>query len=304
MSHAMEKTSSFDGRPVQVIGHRGASGVLPEHTLIAYATALAQGADVVEPDLVVSRDGVLFARHEPGLGRSTDVADRPEFADRRRDGDWFCHDFDAVELDRLRAMQPFPGRSRRHDRRYPLPRFRDILCWAGQVADARGQAVILYPEIKHPSALAALGIDPVPLFIDAMRSRPAGVEVWVQCFEAEPLRRIVDAAGLNACLLIDAEADWRAALAEHGDWLFALGIDKTILSRSDGGPGTRPDAPLAAVVAAAHAIGVRVDAWTFRDDAVGAGFASIEEELRAAVASGVDGLFCDFPATAVAVVRS
>lgn len=304
MTAMMEKSGSLDGHPVRVIAHRGASGVLPEHTLIAYATALVQGADVVEPDLVVSRDGVLFARHEPGLGRTTDVADRPDFADRRRDGDWFCHDFDAVELDRLRAVQVFPGRSRSHDRRYPVPRFRDILCWAGQAAVDRGRSVILYPEIKHPSALAALGIDPVPLFIDAMRNRPDGVEVWVQCFEVEPLRRIVEATGLNACLLLDAEADWRAALAEHGDWLFALGIDKAILSRADDRSGARLDDQPGAVVAAAHAIGVRVDAWTFRDDAVGAGFASIEDELRNAIAFGVDGLFCDFPATAVAVVRS
>ena len=98
---------TLDGQPPLLIGHRGASGYLPEHTLEAYQLAITQGADVIEPDLISTKDGVLIARHDPNLGTSTDVATRPEFADRKRedwpvDGEkqtgWFAHDFTLAEI--------------------------------------------------------------------------------------------------------------------------------------------------------------------------------------------------------------
>ena len=284
---------TLNGAPPRIIAHRGASGPLPEHTLVGYALALGQGADVIEPDLVPSRDGVLLARHEPTLARSTDIAGRGEFAARRRGEDWYSIDFDAAELDTLRAVQPFPGRNRAYDGLHRVPHFADILRWAELAAAERGRPVILYPEIKHPTELAAAGHDPVPRFIEAVASLPPGVEVWVQCFEPGPLRRVYDATGMNCCLLLDKRADWGAALAEHGHWLFALGADKRLLIDAAGRPS--------ALIEAAHAAGVRVDAYTFRDDAVAPGFARIEDELAAAMRLGVDGLFCDFPATAIAV---
>lgn len=284
--------STLGGGPPQIIAHRGVSGLLPEHTLVAYALALGQGADVIEPDLVPSRDGVLVARHEPALARSTDIAGRPHFAARKRGEDWLSIDFDAAELDTLRAVQPFPGRDRAYDGLHRVPRFTEILRWAELAAAERGRPVILYPEIKHPMELAAAGHDPVPRFIDAVADLPPGVEVWVQCFEPGPLRRVYDATGLKCCLLLDKHADWRAALAAHGAWLFSLGADKRLLVDQAGRPS--------GLVEVAHAAGVRVDAWTFRDDAVAPGFARIEDELTAAMRMGVDGLFCDFPATAIA----
>ncbi|MBB5014281.1 glycerophosphodiester phosphodiesterase family protein [Rehaibacterium terrae] len=284
---------TLTGAAPEVIAHRGASGERPEHTLAAYALALAQGADVIEPDLVPSRDGVLFARHEQSLGRSTDISRRPEFAARRRDDDWYSIDFDAAELDTLRAVQPFPGRSRAHDGRHPLVRFADLLRWASQAAAARGRAVTLYPELKHPAELAAQGHDPVPPFLDAMRVRPPGVALRVQCFDVEALRRVHEATGLPCVLLLEADADWRGAISTHRDWLAGIAPDKRALTDSAG-----RDSEL---VATAHAAGLRVDAWTFRDDAVGEGCADIEDELCAAMTRGVDGLFCDFPATALAV---
>ncbi len=285
--------NTLAGAAPRIIAHRGASGLLPEHTLVAYALALGQGADVVEPDLVPSRDGVLFARHEPTLARSTDVAARPEFAHRRRDEDWYSIDFDAVDIDRLRAVQPFPGRAGAYDGLHAVPRFADVLRWAALAAAERGRPVTLYPEIKHPIELAAAGHDPVPRFIEAVADLPASVEVWVQCFQAEPLRRVHEATGLPCCLLLDAEADWRGAIVEHRDWLFSLGVDKRLLVEADG--------RVSALLAVAHDAGLNVDAWTFRDDAVAPGFASIEAELNAAMDLGVDGLFCDFPDTALAV---
>jgi glycerophosphoryl diester phosphodiesterase len=283
--------ATLDGTAPQVIAHRGSSGLWPEHVLPGYAQALADGADILEPDLVPSRDGVLFCRHDPSLGRSTDIALRPEFADRRRDGDWPVDALDAAEVDRLRAIQPWPGRPAVHDRQHAAPRFSALLDWAGEQASARGQRIVLYPEIKHPTAFAERGRDPVPLFAQALRRCPSAVDVLLQCFEAEPLRRAFAATACPPALLVDADADPRALLAEHGDWLAGLALSKRHL--------VGRDAP--ALIETIHRRGLRVDAWTFRDDAVGEGFSRVEDELTAAMRLGVDRLFCDFPATAVAV---
>lgn len=283
--------ATLDGKPPQIIAHRGSSGLWPEHVLPGYAQALADGADIVEPDLVPSRDGVLFCRHDPTLGRSTDIAQRREFAGRQREGDWPVDALDAAEIDQLRAIQPWPGRSTVHDRQHAAPRFSALLDWAGEQASARGQRIVLYPEIKHPTFFADRGLDPVPLFADALQRRPSGVDVLLQCFEAAPLRRAFKATGCQPALLVDSGADPRALLAEHGDWLAGLALSKRHLAG--------PDAP--ALIEAIHRRGLRVDAWTFRDDAVGEGFSRIEDELTAAMRLGVDRLFCDFPATAVAV---
>lgn len=278
--------STLDGSAPLILAHRGASGPLPEHTLVGYALGLGQGADVIEPDLVPSADGVLYARHEPALRNSTNISVLPEFAPYQRDGEWWSVALRAEQLDRLRARQPLPGRDRAFDDLHPLPRWQAIIDWAAQAAVDRGRPVTLYPEIKHPSELAAHGVDPVPHFIASVAALPDGVRVWVQCFEVEPLYRVYLATGLPCALLLDADADWRTAIAAHGSWLSRLGVNKRLL---DSG-----------LVAEAHARGLRVDAWTFRDDALGDGFARIADEMQAAMRHGADGLFCDFPATGVA----
>src|SRR4249919_2321387 len=117
-----------------IIAHRGASGLRPEHTLEGYALALAQGADVVEPDLLPSADRVLFARHERDLGGTTDIAARTTFAARQSDGVWRSDDLLAVEIDALRARQPFPGRSLEFDGRYAVPRWHEVIAWAARSA--------------------------------------------------------------------------------------------------------------------------------------------------------------------------
>jgi len=284
--------NTFDQTAPIVIAHRGASGLRPEHTIEGYSLALSQGADVIEPDLVPSADGVLFARHEPNLARSTDVFLRPEFAERQRDGAWHSDELLAVELDTLRALQPFPGRSDGHDRQFALPRWSAIIDWAARMARSRGSAVTLYPEIKEPSALARRDSDPVPAFIESVTHLPDNVIVWVQCFEAEPLRRVHDATGLPCALLLDSRADWRMAIKANSAWLARAAVSKKLLTTGNG--------QASGVVEAAHAAGLRVDAWTFRDDSVGEGYANVEDELVAAMRLGIDGLFCDFPATGLA----
>jgi glycerophosphoryl diester phosphodiesterase len=287
---------TLDGQPPQVIAHRGASGLLPEHTLVAYALGLGQGADVIEPDLVPTRDGALIARHEPNLARSSDVFDRGEFSHLKRGGDWWSTDFTLDDVRRLRARQPFEGRSDRHDGHHGVPSWHDLLDWAAQAALERGQVVSLYPELKHPARFAELDLDPVVLFAESVHSLPSGVEVRVQCFEVEALKRVHQGTRLPCALLREAGADWRAAIAEHGAWLWGLGVDKRLLW----------DAPgrASGLVESAHAAGLRVHPWTYRDDRVGEGYTEVRDELRAAFRLGVDAVFCDFPATGVEVRES
>ena len=290
---ASTRWRTLDGQPPRVIAHRGASGLRPEHTFGAYELALEQGADIVEPDLVPSSDGVLFARHDAGLGRSTDIARREEFAAQQEAGDWPCDRFLAEEIDQLGAVQPFEGRSKDFDGRWPPQRWSAVIAWAREQARARDARVLLYPEIKHPARFAERGVDPVQAFADSVVELPPEVEVWVQCFDAHALRRVHEATGLRCCLGLDVHDDWRAAIAEHRGWLGGLVAAKGLLADTNGGA--------CALVDAAHAAGMRVDAWTFRDDRVGVGHASIEAELAWALATGADALVCDFPGTAVRV---
>jgi len=276
-----------------VIAHRGASGTLPEHTLAGYALALEQGADVIEPDLVISRDLDLIVRHDRGLSRSTDVALRSEFMARQRDGDWWVEEFDRADLAELRAIQPFPQRDRVHDGLYPIPSFADVLAWADAAARQRKTPITLYPELKHPAQFAANGCDPLPRFIDAVRNvDSAHVTIWVQCFEIEALRRVRAATGLPVFLLLAAQAHGRRALDTHGHEVDGFGASKSLLCEADGQDS--------GFVAQAHAAGLAVHAWTYRDDVLPTGVVRVEDELEQAFAFGTDAVFCDFPATALA----
>ena len=194
-------------RPI-VIAHRGASGYRPEHTLEAYALAIQQGADFIEPDLVATRDGVLIARHENELSDTTDVADHPEFAGRRTtkriDGErktgWFSEDFTLAEIKTLRARERIPQlrpRNTDYDGQFEIPTLQEILALLEREAHA-GRAVGIYPETKHPTWFAREGtrIDGSPIgislgqtlvdtlvahgFTDASR-------VHIQSFEVENL---------------------------------------------------------------------------------------------------------------------
>src|SRR5688572_13964117 len=147
-----------------VLAHRGASGYLPDHTLEAYALAIAQGADYIEPDLVSTKDGVLVARHENELSHTTDVATR--FPDRRTvktvDGKrvegWFTEDLTLAEVKSLRARQPMAERPHDHDGRYLVPTFDEICDLVVAQEKATGRRIGLVPETKHPSYYDALGL--------------------------------------------------------------------------------------------------------------------------------------------------
>jgi glycerophosphoryl diester phosphodiesterase len=184
-----------------VIAHRGASALLPEHTLAAYARAIEDGADFIEPDLVMTGDGVLVARHDDELGGSTDIAERDEFASRRTtkqiDGElvegWFCEDFSLHELTSLRAREPLPElRGQVHDGIHAIPSFDQIVELAASESRRRGRFIGIIPELKHSSWFHSLGMDPEHALV-AMLHRHAYLReapFGIQSFEVDNLQRL------------------------------------------------------------------------------------------------------------------
>ena len=195
-------TPAADPASIRVIAHRGASALRPEHTLEAYALAIADGADAIEPDLVMTRDGKLVARHDNELGLTTDVAQHPEFADRKTrkqkvDGDWlegwFSEDFTLAELKTLRARERLPQlRSTQWDGQFQVPTLAEIVELAARESQARGRLIGLVPEIKHPSHFAALGLAMEQPLLDALAAHPytRRAPVLIQSFETANLRAL------------------------------------------------------------------------------------------------------------------
>jgi len=152
-----------------VIAHRGASGERPEHTIGAYALAIDQGADFIEPDLVSTSDGVLVARHENEISETTDVASHPEFADRKTtkviDGlsltGWFTEDFTLAELKTLRARERLPqlrAANTTYDGTWDIPTLDEIITLVQRREKETGRRIGLYPETKHPGHFRKLGL--------------------------------------------------------------------------------------------------------------------------------------------------
>ncbi|MGE4073393.1 MAG: glycerophosphodiester phosphodiesterase family protein [Lysobacterales bacterium] len=270
-----------------VIAHRGCSGHLPEHTLPGYVLAIEQGCDVIEPDLVASADGVLYARHDLGLERSTDIDQRPEFAPLRRPGpdgneDWWIADLTSSQIDQLRAVQPWPTRPHHRDGCYRIPRFSEILKLLLEQRRRRGRNLLVYPELKHPGYFLDRGIDVVELLyrdLAAVGLLGPQAPVLVQCFDADCLARVRERCGSRVVQLsVDLPA---LRPGVHG-----YGVSKQALLTPEGRD----------FIDAAHAADQMVHAWTFRDDQPTADLSPVEECARAYVL-GCDGLFGDFSDT-------
>lgn len=308
MLGALALFACADGQPAQsthptlsgdapiVIAHRGASGTLPEHTLEAYTLAIQNGADFIEPDLVMTKDGVLVARHDRFLSTTTDVSDRPEFADRKRvqetpageRDDWWTEDFTLAEIKTLRARQPYAGRSKAYDDQFEIPTFAEVV----DLAIASG--IGLYPETKSPSYHAEIGLDMKAPLLEAL----AGVQVpvFIQSFESQILRDLDPLTEFKLVQLISG--DPRAVMAGHeppleqvGAYADGVGPYKKLLWADPGRPSD--------FVERAHAFGLVVHPWTFRDDNLPEHYDSPQAEMEAYWSIGVDGLFTDFPQTAV-----
>jgi glycerophosphoryl diester phosphodiesterase len=187
-----------------VIGHRGAPGYRPEHTLASYELAIRLGADFIEPDLVATSDGQLVARHENEISGTTDVVDHPEFGDRRTtkvvDGTsltgWFTEDFTLAELRTLRAKERIPQlrpQNTHYDGRYPVPTLQEVIDLAKRMSTATGRDIGIYPETKHPTYFRNIGLALEPMLVRALNrnglNRP-GAKVFVQSFETANLRAL------------------------------------------------------------------------------------------------------------------
>jgi len=193
------------GKPL-VIAHRGASALRPEHTLAAYAKAIEDGADFIEPDLVITRDGVPVARHENEISGTTDVASHARFAARRTtrriDGEeisgWFVEDFSLAELRELRARERLPAlRGTEFDGRYSVPTFQEIVELAARLSRTHGRTIGLIPELKHPGYFRSIGLDPekAALRVILRNAYARQASVGIQSFEVESLRKLRAALG-------------------------------------------------------------------------------------------------------------
>ena len=286
-----------------VIGHRGAAGYVPEHTLDSYFLAMQFGADFVEPDLVMSRDGVLIARHENEIGGTTDVAARPEFAARRTrrsiDGTqvegWFTEDFTLAELKTLRARERIPTvrpANTRWDGRFEIPTFEEVLALvrgverqraarAGQLGLPPPARIGVYPETKHPSYFAALRLameEPLVATLERYGYRDAAAPIWLQSFEVGNLKALAQLTTLRRVQLIEASGapyDWVVAHdpRTYAHLLTPQGLADIAQYAQAIGPAKslviprRADATLGEptrLVADAHAQGLALHPWTFR----------------------------------------
>jgi glycerophosphoryl diester phosphodiesterase len=335
-----------DTRPF-VIAHRGASGYVPEHTLPGYFIAINQGADYVEPDLVITRDGALVARHENEIGGTTDVASRAEFAYRKTtksiDGEpvtgWFTEDFTLAELKTLRARERLPqlrSANTRYDGAFEIPTFDEVLALVA-AADAQRAAAAhaagrpapprigIYPETKHPSYFAKLGLHFDERMLASLRRHgysQRGDPVCLQSFEVAnlkalraktdlPLVQLVAPAGqpFDFTLAGDARsyADLMsdAGLAGIAGYADAIGPHKWMVV--DFATGAPRDTGLAR---RARLAGLGIHVWTLRaeneflpaalrvpgDAAV---HGNLGEEIRALLDAGITALFSDHPDRAV-----
>jgi glycerophosphoryl diester phosphodiesterase len=305
------------GSPL-VIAHRGASGERPEHTLASYRLAIQQGADFIEPDLVLTKDGVLVCRHENEISGTTNVAGHAAFAERRKEkvvdgvaaSGWWVEDFTLAELRPANTA---------YDGHEEIPTFAEAFALAAE-AD-----VGIYPELKHPTFLREQGLDAVGALVSAIHQaggQDAANRTVVQCFEIGALRTLAQMSSIRwTCIqLVSAQGgpwdrrdltyaqmlsdDGLRAIAEYAR---GIGAEKAlIIPRAADGRSL----PATDLVARAHAANLKVHAWTFRAENYflpaelrrgdgPAAHGDLDAELRAFYAAGVDGVFSDFPAAAV-----
>lgn len=356
---------TLDGNKPLVVGHRGASGLLPEHTLEAYQLAIEQGADVIEPDLISSKDGVLFSRHDPNLAYSTDVASHPEFASRKRtnwsvDGElqtgWFAHDFTMAEIKTLGALITDAERPQGNNGKFKVVTFQEIIDLAKAQSTKLGRTIAVYPETKNPTYHRDLGLpleDKLIAMVNAAGWNSKTAPIFVQSFEPGSLKEM-RAKGLNTRLvqLIDADDydlkagtltyaapydrpyDWAKAgdkrlfsamvtpegLAEIKTYADGIGPWKpyivpvkgtldaagNLVDRNGDGKANYNDASTqapTAVLANAHKAGLFVHLYTFRNEKRRLAYdynGDPQAEYLQFYRLGIDGLFSDFPDTALA----
>ena len=334
-SHAMPQP--LEGKAI-VIAHRGASGERPEHTIAAYTLAIEQGADYIEPDLVLTKDGMLVARHENEISETTDVAAKPEFAARKAtktiDGQkmtgWFTEDFTLAELKTLRAKERLPQLRKAnmvYDGQFEIPTFEEILELAKIQNAKTGRQIGIYPETKHPSYFVSIGLPheaPLLALLKRYGHTEKSTPIFIQSFEVGNLRALRPKTKLRLIQLLDekgspadranltypdmAKPQGLKAIAEYAN---GIGPNKAlVIPRNMLGALGEPTS----LVADAHAAGLAVHPWTFRREnyflPLGqksginpAAHGDLQREIKAFLAVGVDGIFSDNPAQAVEAIK-
>ncbi|MGW3835628.1 glycerophosphodiester phosphodiesterase [Streptomyces microflavus] len=322
-----------------VIGHRGASGYRPEHTLGSYQLALDLGAHIVEQDLVPTKDGHLVCRHENDITGTTDVADHPEFAGRKAtksiDGvsytGWFTEDFTLAELKTLRAEERIPGNrpdNTLYDGRWTIPTFEEVLRWADKEGRKRGKPVWLYVETKHPTYFRGLGLgleEPLARLLRHYGRDRKNSPLILQSFEPTSIQRLARLVATPRIVLLSGPTTRPWDFVESGDprtvadlvkpaglkWIasYAQGIGPTldlVIPKDAAGRLTTPTT----LVKDAHARGLLLHPYTLRNEnsflpadfrrgTDPNAYGDVFGAAAAYLATGIDGIFADHPDTAL-----
>ncbi|MEA5620486.1 glycerophosphodiester phosphodiesterase [Cronbergia sp. UHCC 0137] len=302
-----------------IIAHRGASGYRPEHTLAAYKLAIDLGADYIEPDLVVTRDGVLVARHENEISETTDVGNHPEFARLQTtkiiDGEvkvgWFTEDFSLAELKTLKAKERIPQlrpQNTIYNGLFSIPTFQEII----DLAQAQSRNIGIYPETKHPSYFKSVGLPLEDTLLEVLKNNNFHQSVFIQSFEVSNLQELAKKTDLPLVQLINDHGkpydfvvndDLRTyqdlviktGLQEIAKYAQAIGVNKNlIIPRDADGKLLSPTS----LIMDAHTAKLLIHAWTFRNEDV---FLPLDfqgnpqGEYELFLSLGIDGVFSDFP---------
>lgn len=322
----VKSSKPLDPEAPLVIGHRGACGHIPEHTLESYALAINMGADYIEPDLVSTSDGVLISRHENDLSGTTDVAvkfpsrKKTKTVDGRKITGFFSEDFTLKEIKTLRAIQSIPERDQSHNGKYAVATFEEILKLAQKKSLELGRRIGVYVETKHPTYFKNIGLPLETKMLSHLKKYGYSSKqdpVFIQSFEVANLKELRKKTTIRLLQLLD-EPDWRPydleakgdpttyldmttpkALKEISTYADAVGPWKRLIVLED---STGALLPVNNFIQDAHAVGLHVHAYTFRSDKKYLNKAykgdPVQEYLHF-YKLGVDAVFTDFTDDAV-----